>query len=143
MKKLLVISIAVCFCIGLFACSSRVGRENNYESDFDAGYREGYYEGLRDGAFSAQEDIAEEVWDRYHEAEGQTTQERGLHPEEAIIELNDYLKGKDVSESELRTAIRAITYFYYEAWDVINEIDDMDIDFNFCQINTLKNCFNC
>ena len=133
MKKLF--SLVLCLCLYVVLLSgcgfSRDDLDEAWEDGHEYGYESGYKEGLFDGAFEAQKDIANEVWWKYQDMEGQTTKERGLHPEEAIIVLNDYLNGKYVSESEIRTAIKSITYFYYHAWDVINEIDDMDFEFNF------------
>ena len=123
MKKLLSVVLCLCICVGLSACES-----NNRVriSDYDEGYNDGYVEGLN----AAIDDIADAVQDQYWALEGKTTKERGLHPEEAIMVLNDYLDGEYVSKEELRTAIRSISYFYSHAWDVIIDIEYMDIDFD-------------
>jgi hypothetical protein len=63
--------------------------------------------------------------------ESETSKEKGLHPEEAIIVLRDYLNGKYVPDYELQTAMRAINYFYVEWQSVIANIEDVDVDIFF------------
>ena len=101
-----------------------------YEEGYNYGYDVGYEDGVYDGIHEARKDIASEAWSQYQDMEGQTTKERGLHPEEAIIVLKDYLDGEYVSDDEMETAIRSISYFYYHAWDVIGDIEDMDVYFD-------------
>ena len=124
MKKLFAVLLCLCFCTYLTACQKT---DTHSLSQYDEGYYAGYESGLWDGAFKVRENIADEVWDLYSSIERQTTKERGLHPEEAIIVLNNYLDGEYVSDYDMETAIRSITYFYYHAWDVINDIEDIDI----------------
>lgn len=134
MKRRIAFIIVLCLCVALLGCQTdRTKHEviSDYETGYEEGYAIGYDTGLWDGVFEAQEDIASAVLEAYSEMEGQTTKERGLHPEEAILVLKDYMNGEYVSAEELETAIRSITYFYYHAWDVINGIDDMDVDFDF------------
>lgn len=130
--RFVAVILSLCFCVSLSACqvdSNQTKYIDDYESGYDAGYEDGYEEGKMDGARGFRKYMASEVWSRYWAMEGQTSRERGLHPEEAIIVLNDYLDGEYVSDEELNTAIRSITYFYYHAWDVITDIEDMDIEF--------------
>lgn len=125
LTKAFAIVLCVCLCASLSACD-----KGSNMSNYDEGYYAGYEAGLLAGASEAREDLAREAWDQYQAMEGQTTKERGLHPEEAIIVLNEYLDGKYVSAEEIRTAIRSITYFYYHAWDVIKNIKYMEVYFD-------------
>ena len=124
MKRLFFVALFLCVCVSLSACKP------NSVSNYDEGYYAGYEAGLLDGVSEAREDLAREAFDQYQAMEGQTTKERGLHPEEAIIVLNDYIDGEYVSKEDLRTAIRSIAYFYYHAWDVIREIEYIDVYFD-------------
>lgn len=107
------------------------GYNIGYDIGHDEGYDNGYEEGMRSGAIESLDDVASEVIYKYEEMEGETSKECGLHPEEAIIVLNDYLNGALVSEDEIRTAIESISYFYYNAWEVVLGIEEMDIDYEF------------
>ena len=128
MRKLFSVVLCLCLCVGLSACQDD---NRNYVSDHDEGYYAGYEDGLWDGAFECKKDFANAVRDRYFDVEGETSKEKGLHPEEAIIILRDYLDGDYVSDDELRTAMRSIAYFYSEWQSVIANIEDMEVDIYF------------
>ena len=126
MKRLFLVVMSLFLCVCLSSCKSE---HTDYVSGYDERYLAGYEEGKWDGAYEFRKYMANEIWARYQDVEGQTSRERGLHPEDAIIVLKDYLEGKSVSDEEMRTAIRSIAYFYTYAWDVINEIEEIDIEF--------------
>lgn len=132
LTKAFVILICMCMLSGCGVSQDALDDAwfDGHEEGYRLGYEDGYEEGLWE-VYEYQEDIASAVRDAYSEMERQTTKERGLHPEEAILILKDYMNGEYVSPAELKTAIRSITYFYYHAWDVINDIDDMDVEFDF------------
>ena len=136
MKRLLRIIPCLCLCVVLLSGCGYTQDDldeswiDGHVDGYDEGYRDGYEEGLWDGVSEARKDLASEAYDQYSAMEGQTTKERGLHPEEAVMVLKDYLDGEYISNDELKTAIRSISYFYYHAWDVIHDIEDMDVYFD-------------
>ena len=130
MKRLFSTLLCLCLCACLSACKTEQ-RDYVTESDYDEGYRAGYEDGIWDGAFECKKDFANAVRDRYSDVEHATLNGRGLHPEEAIMVLNDYLDGEYVSDDELETAIKTITDFYYDWQSVIADIEELVVDIYF------------
>lgn len=128
MRKLFSVVLCFCLCASLSACETDNG---NHKSSYDEGYYAGYEDGLWDGAFECKKDFANAVRDKYFDVEHATLNGRDLHPEEAIMVLNDYLDGEYVSDDELETAIKSITDFYYDWQSVIADIEDLDVDIYF------------
>lgn len=124
-SKFVIVLLCICICFGLSGCQSNDSRN---ASNYNEEYYEGYKEGLRDGAFECKKYFANTVRDRYSDVEGETSKERGLHPEDAIIVFRDYLGGKYVSDDDLRTAMKSIAYFYSEWQSVIANIEELDVD---------------
>lgn len=140
MKKYLALFLLVITVpLTISACSNQetceqwrnAGYNTGYEEGWADGFSDGYDTGLIWGAFESQDDIASQVRDLYAEKEFETAKKCGWHPEEAIIILNDYMNGENVSTEDLRSAIESISYFYYEAWEVVSNIDEIDVDFDF------------
>lgn len=134
MKKLFSVVFCLCICMSLSACKTEERSSEHideYESGYDYGYYTGYEQGLWDGAHECKEDFSDAVREHFFDVEGDTSRECGLHPEEAIMVLNDYLDGEYVSDAELETAIESITDFYYDWQSVIANIEDMDVDIYF------------
>lgn len=118
-------------CIYLASCKSNYqGITNGYDA-YEEGYADGYEEGLWDGVFECKKDFANAVRDRYIDVEGAASNGREFHAEEAIMILNDYLKGKYVSNSELNDAIESLSDFYYDWQNVVANIEDLDVDVYF------------
>ena len=134
MKRLFSMALCLCICLSLSACKAEE-RNSEYTDDYELGYNygydRGYEQGLWDGVFECEDDFAEAVRDRYFEVEHATLNGRDLHPEEAIMVLNDYLDGEYVSDDELESAIRSLTDFYYDWQSVIANIEDMEVDIYF------------
>ena len=134
MKRLFSMVLCLCICLSLSACKDEdrsSERIDDYEDGYNYGYDRGYEQGLWDGAFECKDDFAEAVRSRYFDVEHATLNGRDLHPEEAIMVLNDYLDGEYVPYDELETAIKAITDFYYDWQSVIANIEDIDVDIDF------------
>lgn len=134
MKRLFSLIMILCICISLSSCKAEEHKSSNigeYEDGYNYGYDKGYEQGQWDGAYEFKSDFAEAVRERFFDVEGDTSRECGLHPEEAIKVLNDYLDGEYVPADELETAIRSITDFYYDWQSVIANIEDMDVDIYF------------
>ena len=124
--------IAICLCVILLS-GCGVSQDalddawlDGHEEGYHFGYEEGYDDGFWDGAFECKKEFADAVRDRYSDVEHATLNGRDLHPEEAIIVLNDYLDGEYVSADELESAIKSITDFYYDWQSVIANIEDLD-----------------
>lgn len=128
MRKFLSVFLCLSLCACLSACTSE---QRGYESDYDEGYRAGYDDGLWDGAFECKDDFANAFREQYFDVEHSTKNGRDLHPEEAIMVLNDYLDGEYVSDYDLESAIESITDFYYDWQSVISNIEDLDVDIDF------------
>lgn len=132
MKKIFRVVLCLCLCACLSSCKTdQRNYSADYESDYDDGYRAGYEDGLWDGAYECKEDFANAFRDQYFDVEHATKNGRELHPEEAIMVLNDYLDGEHVSDYELETAIETITDFYLNWQEVIANIEDLDVDIDF------------
>ena len=125
-----VFSIIFCICLLLSLSACEPNNRSNI-SNYDEGYDAGYEAGLWDGAYECKEDFANAVRDRYSDVEHATLNGRDLHPEEAIMVLNDYLDGECVSDDELESAIESISDFYYDWQSVIANIEDLDVDIDF------------
>ena len=130
MKRLFAVFLFLSLCACLSSCKDITSEKHNI-SEYDEGYNAGYEDGLWDGAFECKKDFANAVRDRYSDVEHATKNGRDLHPEDAIMVLNDYLDGKSVSDDELETAIETISDFYYDWQSVIANIDDLDVDIDF------------
>ena len=134
MRKLLSVLLCLFLCTCLSSCASNDHNSSSvddYEDGYNYGYDSGYEQGLWDGAFECKKDFANAVRDRYSDVEHATLNGRGLHPEEAIMVLNDYLDGEYVSDAELESAIESISDFYYDWQSVIADIEDLDVDIDF------------
>ena len=139
MKKLISVMLFTFLVMCLTSCSGHESHEDWHSSGYNTGYEDGwnngfddgYNEGLIWGAIDGQDDIASEVKYQYEKREADTTKSCGLHPEEAIMVLEDYINGKSVSEEDLHMAIKSVSYFYYEAWEVVASIEDMDVTYDF------------
>ena len=131
--KAIAIVLCACLCVGLLSgCGiSKDDSDNARVDEYEEGYSAGYEDGIWDGAFEGIKDFANAVRDRYSDVEHATRNERDLHPEEAIMVLNDYLDGEYVSDSELESAIESLTDFYYDWQSVIANIEDLDVDIDF------------
>ncbi len=99
----------------------------DYEADnewaYDKGFSEGYEIGRDEALFEALKEIRShleyELWD----LELDVSEESGIHPEEALVIIEDYLDGEPISESELNKALDALSQYYY---GVIRLPDDID-----------------
>ena len=134
MRKLLSVLLCLFLCTCLSSCASNDHNSSSvddYEDGYNYGYDSGYEQGLWDGAFECKKDFANAIRDKYFEVEGATSNGRDLHPEEAIMVLNDYLDGEYVSDAELESAIESISDFYYDWQSVIADIEDFDVDVDF------------
>ena len=136
MKRILFILLASCLL--LCGCS---------KSDFDDGYEKGYKNGynqaesefssnyrdiLFEGAYEAKDDFAMAVASEYgYEIVRGISTKYGLHPEEAIMILNDFQNGEHVTAEDLRLAIDVVTEFYYTLDSFIYDIEDLDFEFDF------------
>lgn len=133
------ISIVLCLCLCLVLLTSCGFSQDDldeawldgHEDGYEYGYDSGYEAGLWDGVDECKDDFAEAVRSRYSDVEHATLNGRDLHPEEAIMVLNDYLDGVYVSADELESAIKSITDFYYDWQSVIANIEDLDVDIYF------------
>lgn len=120
----------------LFSGCSSSDFSDGYESGYNAGFEDAEYEFsetakdvLYEYAYTIIEDFAVEVEDEfYYNVVRKTAKEFDLHPEEAIVILNDFKEGKHVTAEELYLAIDVVTYFYYECYDFIYGIEDIDFD---------------
>lgn len=134
MRKIFSVVLFLCLFVSLASCQTQEHKAkhlSNYEEGYNYGYDSGYEDGLWDGISECKDDFAEAVRDRFFDTEVETSRECGLHPEEAIMVLNDYLDGEYVPDYELETAIRSISDFYYDWQSVIANIEDMDVDIYF------------
>ena len=132
LKKTISIVLCIFLCVLLLSgCGFTQDEldEANYE-----GYAEGYYFGYEDGVYDgieeARGDLTDGALDKYQELEYQASRECGLHPDEAIIVLEDYLDGEYVSDSDLEIAIKSMAYLYYNTVDVIKDIEYMEVSFD-------------
>ena len=126
-----ILSLALCICLCtflLFGCGFTEDDldEANYEG-YEEGYYFGYEDGVYDGIEEARGDLTKEALDKYQELEYQASRKYGLHPDEAIIVLEDYLDGEYVSDYELEMAIKSIAYLYYNTVGVIKDIEYMEV----------------
>lgn len=103
----------------------------DYDSGYEDGYEDGYDEGYMEGVFECKKDFGDAVRCLYSDVEHATLNGRDLHPEDAIMVLNDYLDGKYVSDEELESAINVLTDFYFDWQSVLANIEDLDIDIYF------------
>lgn len=85
------------------------------------GYEIGYEQGVSEGDI-AREEIETEVMSQYDDIIHTASQKYGWHPEEAVTILEEYIAGEPVSEEDIRTAIAAISYFYYH-------VDEIYVDY--------------
>lgn len=126
--KSIISLFCLCVCVFLSSCESN---DRSSVLSYDESYHAGYEAGLWDGAFECKEEFANAIRDRYSDTESATLNGRDLHPEEAIMVLNDFLDGEYVSDNELESAIKTITDFYYDWQSVIANIEDLDVDIYF------------
>lgn len=137
MKRFVLIIAVAVFCLS--SCSSQDKYDEGWNDGFSAGYDDGWNEGFDDGfdegliwgALDGQDDVEWSVIYHLGNLEGEISEVYGWHPEEALMILDDFKKGEPVSEVNLHNAIDSINNFYYGIWDIITEIDEMDIDYEF------------
>ena len=111
-KRILSVVLSVVLSLGLFSC----GRDDS--SKYYGDYYDGYVDGYNDGIASTQEYISDRVLDRFND----------IDVCDAMQTLSNYADGEPISEEELRDAIWLVYAFYHDAWDVVWDIDDYDID---------------
>lgn len=130
MKRLLSVVMCMCICVSLSACKSQEHNSKHlseYDEGYNYGYDKGYDVGIYDGIDEARSDLTREALYKYQDMAFQAAKECGLHPDEAIIVLEEYLGGEHVSDYELEAAIKSIAYLYYHTVDVIKDIEHMDV----------------
>lgn len=141
MKKLTVIIASLIALCSLSACSVNT-YEEGYAEGYDSGYfdgsDQGYWDGFEDGYddgivwgyVECQEDVASEVISKYEDIVYETSCVYGLHPEEAVLTLVDYMNGEHISKEDLNAAIDAICQFYYRSENLVFNIAEMDVEFD-------------
>lgn len=95
-----------------------------HEEGLSDGYIDGYNEAMSEAPVKFKDHLYYEIWD----LECDISSECGIHPEEALVVLSDYLDGEPVSNAELNSAIDAISQYYYSVGELVTDIDEDWLD---------------
>lgn len=87
------------------------------------GYSAGYDKGTEDTVEYVSDALYDILWD----LERNTSEKYGLHPDEAAVVLDNFLKGEPVSDEELQIAIDSICGYYYDSFEIPKEIGRLDL----------------
>lgn len=132
MKKLIIVLVSLAFVVCLVSC----GNIRTYDDGFEDGYDEGYFDAsikyeddYSKGISKAQTAIEIYLEDDMYHISSNIKDKYGIYPEVAIGILEEYLDDPDaISEAELHNAIYAIHRYYFDSYEVINNIGDYSID---------------
>ena len=129
MKRVITIIVS----ITLVMCCMSSCRIEGYDSGYDDGYADGreagFEYGYTKGIEEAQRFLAFAVDDDLIDLKLNIRKEYGLHPEDALDVLTNYIDVPDeVDEQELVDAIYAIRRYYYKSNEIINGIEYYWID---------------
>lgn len=129
MKRFIATLVLFALSICLLSCSQTRTYEDGYEDGYSDGLFEGQVNGYSEGISEAQHDIAFRVEDELWSLAWDIEDKYGIHPEEAVQILSNYVDVPDeVDEAKLHTAILAIYHYYYDSHEVMNGIEDYWID---------------
>lgn len=123
-KSVVCFALCAVLAFGLSSC----GRKGSSDGGQYGDYHDGYVDGYKDGISSAQKSISFRVDDSFNEIDYENLKERGIFIEDAVAILTNYADGESVDEEDLHNAIWSIHKFYYDAWEIVWEIDDYTID---------------
>ncbi len=120
---LMIVAIFLC----LFSCERSeyameqdAKREAIYNRGYEVGYEAGYENGRCEGFEDAQSFVEDELFSLEHDIKHNT----GISPEQALQILMNYADGEPTSETELKQAILTINQFYWNANNIVHEIED-------------------
>ena len=111
---------SIILCVVLIFTLSSCGKNASSNESSNGDYYDGYVEGYNDGIAKAQNAISDYTTERFNDI--------NMSVEDAIQILTNYADGEPISDEELHNAIWLVHTFYYEAWDIVWEIDDCTID---------------
>ena len=132
MKKLFIVIAVIAIIFSLSSCGkSTYAREQEakkeaiYESGYEAGYNDGYFDAMLEAPERIECYVDDDIQDLCFEIK----HKYGIYPEEAAMILSNYADVPDeVTEEELSKAIWAIYSYYFESYEIMNEIEDYWID---------------
>jgi hypothetical protein len=117
-KRISMSALCVILCLGFSSCG-----EKHYGN-----YNDSYIDGYNEGVTEAQDMISGYAEECFNNIDSENKKERGISTEDAVQILTRYADGEPITEAELHDAIWSIHKFYYDAWDIVFELDDYSIN---------------
>lgn len=126
MKNVLKCFIIFIMAIGLCASCNQEEQitYKDLQESYDKGYADGHTIGYGEGMFDKYKEIKDDIQYYMYDVKDDAV-DKGWHPEEALVVLEEYAKGKSTKD-EYMNALNTLSVYYYGVLDCLSETIDVD-----------------